>query len=151
MGEFTEAGRRLIEGAKAGLYQTGIDIMFLSQIEVPVDTGTLKGSARVNEPEEYVDRVVCTIGYGYGEEINPKTGERAIQYALPVHEILEASHKPPTKAKFLEDPALAYEGAFEKTMAVWMSRAFKAEGDLVHFFELVKEPSPIVGGLEGVE
>ncbi len=60
-------------------------------IEVPVKTGNLRGSRRV-----YISvqpgRAKAIIGY-------------ICKYALPVHENLQVYHSPPTKAKFLEDPA----------------------------------------------
>jgi hypothetical protein len=65
------------------------DVFNESQRQVPVDTGTLKNSGHVSSD---------------GDEINISYGGAAAGYALWVHENLTARHKPPTKAKFLEDP-----------------------------------------------
>lgn len=71
------------------------------------DNGTLRRSARVFAPIEDGDEISVLMGYGFGSEVNPE-GRIAAAYAVPVHEITSARHKPPTKAKFLEDPLLAH-------------------------------------------
>lgn len=136
---FEEAGRQLIAGLMAGIYQAEVDIMYVSQTEVPVDTGTLRASGRVLEPERHGDTIVGTIGYGYGEQVNPKTGQLAAQYAVPVHERLDVRHAPPTKAKFLEDPCRAYEALYGDTLAVWIQRWVRdgASGSLVQHYDMV--------------
>lgn len=63
-----------------------------SQELVPVDTGTLKSSGTVVGPVDEGDTLSVTIGYGGA----------AGEYAVYVHEDLEASHLAPTQAKFLE-------------------------------------------------
>lgn len=148
MGEFADAGRRLIDGAAAGLYQAAVDIMYVSQDQVPVETATLKSSARINEPVLVANALTLSLGYGYGEEVNPDTGQRAAQYAIPVHERTELKHEPPTKAKFLEDPALAYESAFGGTIAMWMQRATRGPHGLNLSLERIT-PSERVQGLGG--
>jgi len=81
-----------------------------SQHEVPVRTGALKGSGSV-----VIDGNEVDIGYG-----GPSAG-----YALHVHEDLTAHHRPPTKAKFLEDPV-------NRVMAGMESRIqAKVEGAIV--------------------
>ena len=47
---FQDAGRKIIEGATAGLYQAGTAVMAASQEVVPVEFGTLKRSGIVEEP-----------------------------------------------------------------------------------------------------
>jgi len=132
---FHDAAERLIKGAMVGLYQAGLDIMYVSQIECPVDTATLKSSARVNEPVRSPVAINVELGYGYGEQRNPVTGETASQYAIPVHERMGVKHKPPTKAKYLEDPALAYEVLYGRTLAMWITRAEKTTRGLDVFTE----------------
>lgn len=63
-----------------------------SQELVPVDTGTLKSSGTVVGPVDEGDTLSVTIGYGGA----------AGEYAVFVHEDLEAYHTSPTQAKFLE-------------------------------------------------
>lgn len=109
---FVDAGAKVIEGAAAGLYQAGTVVMATSQQLVPVDTGTLKRSGRVEEPVVSEDRVEVTVGYGYGEAYPIKAagdGDEVVGpgYGVYVHEILRNKHKPPTQAKFLEVPAKA--------------------------------------------
>lgn len=71
------------------------------------DNGTLRRSARVFAPVETTTEISVLMGYGFGSEVNPE-GRIAAAYAVPVHEIAEAKHKPPTKYKYLEDPLLEH-------------------------------------------
>lgn len=77
------------------LYREGAIIFEESQDEVPVDTTLLKTSGRLEFPQIEGSSVVVEISYGGA----------AGEYALDVHEDLEARHKPGKKAKYLEDPA----------------------------------------------
>lgn len=106
MGSFSEAGRDLINGAVVGMYLTAREIMAESLLITPIETGTLRKSARIEPVEADGESVRVRFGYGYGDEINPVTRRPAADYAVPVHEILEAKHAPPTQAKFLEQPVL---------------------------------------------
>ncbi len=106
------AQEKIVQATAAALYQEGLAIMAISQQEVPVDTGTLRSSGQVQQPEIQTGAVMVTLGYGYGEKINPKTGESAQGYSIPVHERLGVHH-PHGKAKYLEDPARAAEAGFE--------------------------------------
>ena len=65
-----------------------------SQILVPVDTGVLRGSGGVSAPQMGNQGYFVDIFYG-----GP-----AASYALYVHEIIGNYHKPPTQAKYLEQP-----------------------------------------------
>lgn len=110
---FAEAGRAVVEGAAAGLYQAGSVLMATSQQLVPVETGTLKRSGRVEEPVETADSVSVTVGYGYGGEVEARGGGDGHSYGFWV-EVREFTaqgkrvyHKPPTQAHYLEDPAKA--------------------------------------------
>lgn len=66
----------------------------LSQPQVPVHTGALKATGRV-EPMGSMGSGEFSVGIVYG------SGE--VDYAVQVHEDLEAHH-PQGKAKYLEDP-----------------------------------------------
>lgn len=70
------------------------DVFEESQRQVPVRYGILKGSGHVEPAEETGDGIEISIGYGGA----------ASAYAVFVHENVAAYHRPPTKAKFLEDP-----------------------------------------------
>jgi hypothetical protein len=76
------------------LYSEANEAFNKSQDLVPVDTGRLKSSGRVEMPVVTGNNVVVQIAYG-------------TEYALPVHENLEAYHASPTQAKYLEQPVLA--------------------------------------------
>ena len=79
-------------------------IMEESQEEVPVDTGTLRDSNFISQPQREGNQVRVTFGYGGENDLtNPKTGQQASEYMLAVHERLDLNHVV-GKAKFLEDP-----------------------------------------------
>lgn len=126
---FSRQLNRIEQGVAAGLYRTGVRILNRSQELVPVDTGTLKGSGRVLQPEVEGDRVTVTVGYGYGPQMNPATGESPSGYALIVHEI----H--PTKSKYLEQAAGEELREIAPTVAASITRARKLPGGGVEFFE----------------
>lgn len=71
------------------------------------DHGVLRRSARVFAPVTTETEVSVLMGYGFGSEVNQE-GRIAAAYAVPVHEIRDAKHKPPTKYKYLEDPLFAH-------------------------------------------
>ena len=110
---FAEAGRRIEEGVAAGLYTAGTTLMAMSQQIVPVETGTLKRSGRVEDPVTDADSVSVTVGYGYGGEVAARGGGDGHSYGFWV-EVREFTsngkrvyHKPPTQAHYLGDPAKA--------------------------------------------
>lgn len=82
------------------------DIMKESLRQVPRDTETLANSAFYNIQKAKDYGYEAILGYG-GSAINPKTGVPVMDYAVVVHEDLEAHH-PIGKAKFLEDPIRDY-------------------------------------------
>lgn len=127
-GPFEGMGQRIVAGAADGLAAVAIRIMEESLIQCPVETGTLKRSARYEMAEEVTGKVEVRLGYGYGEEINPITRRPASDYAVPVHEILEAYHEPPTKAKFLEDPLLEHASEIEPYLASTIKASILATG-----------------------
>lgn len=77
--------------AEKAVYLTLRPILTESKRICPVDTGYLRGSGYVSDPVSMYGAVRATIGY-------------SAEYAPHVHENLEARHKPPTQAKFLETP-----------------------------------------------
>jgi hypothetical protein len=62
----------------------------------PYEFGTLRASGHVRPPQK--------SGWEWFVEI--AFGGAAASYAVYVHEIMGAYHKPPTQAKFLEQPVL---------------------------------------------
>lgn len=139
---FQEAGDDLVEDMAAGLDAFAEMIMSSSLEQCPIETGTLRRSAKIvtahpgrsfegfsrlrNSSGQFmgigspVKEVTTILGYGFGDEINPKTHRPASEYAVPVHERVEAYHKPPTKSKFLEDPVYEHAAAMEPMLAAYM-------------------------------
>jgi len=79
-------------GIGRGLKQAGLFLQRESQLIVPVDTGNLKGGAFTRN-----------VG-GAGFDTDIVVGYVA-DYAVYVHENLQAKHKPGKQAKYLEEPA----------------------------------------------
>jgi len=75
------------------LHQVAQEEMTESKKLVPVDTGTLKNSGHVEQPKRIGDAISVELGYGGAAE----------DYAIPVHEDLEAFHRV-GQAKYLEQP-----------------------------------------------
>lgn len=82
-------------------------IMNESKKIVPVDTGALKTSGRVDNPEITPSDITVTIGYG---------GPSA-PYAEIVHEDPTANHSPGKTYKYLEIPVMAAEDKYFRAVA----------------------------------
>jgi hypothetical protein len=74
-------------------------IMNMSQDQCPVEFGRLRATGQVGVPENNGNSTSIKMGY-------------STDYAIYVHENLEARHLAPTKAKFLEDPVDFYRWGF---------------------------------------
>lgn len=92
--------RLLVQGGAAAVREVGMALYWeantafnKSQELVPVATGNLKSSGRVEMPQSTPSGVEVEIAYG-------------TPYGLYVHENLEANHAAPTQAKFLETPVV---------------------------------------------
>lgn len=95
------AQEALTKGVAAGLYAVGQNIRSTSMDKVPIDTGALKGSHYVTEPEITEDGgIAVIIGCGGGP---------AEPYAIIQHERLDLRH-PEGEAKFLEKAAAQEAG-----------------------------------------
>lgn len=107
---------RVERGTKKATIQACEEILAESLRQVPRDTNTLASSAFYEIHGKYRN-FTATIGYGgNGDPINPKTGRRASEYMVAVHEDLEAFH-PVGKAKFLEDPVRMYQAKMAPNFA----------------------------------
>lgn len=95
LGQYRALPAEIEQAAGEGVYQAANYVMSLSQLEVPVRTGTLKRSGKVSLPRKEGDDVVCDLSYG---------SPGAESYAFIVHEGLHFRHASPTKARFLADP-----------------------------------------------
>ena len=104
------------------------DIMEESLRQVPRDTETLANSAfyDITHAKDY--GFEATLGYE-GSAINLKTGTPVMDYAVVVHEDLEAIH-PVGKAKFLEDPIRDYASEkFPRTVIKHVGPALESENN----------------------
>lgn len=115
-GEFTAAGEQIIAALMLALEKGARTIMDEADVLIPKDTHTARESAHIFPPVDEGDAVSVTFGFGYGGGINPKTGRPVEDYIVPLHEILEHHHEPPTTAKFLEIPVFAYAGEMERDL-----------------------------------
>lgn len=88
--ELARKSRKAIERA---VYEFAEVEMTEMKRQVPVDTGTLKASGYVEKPKRDGDTVSVEMGFGGAAE----------DYAIPVHEDLEAFHRV-GNAKFVERP-----------------------------------------------
>lgn len=89
------------KGMERGLIKAGLFLQRESQKVVPVDTGALKNSAFTRKTGSGF-RTNVTVGY-------------TVEYAIYVHEDMDARHKPGKIAKYLEVPARDNR---EKIMAI---------------------------------
>lgn len=119
---YSAVGHDMIGAATRGLLEFAEKVMVDSLVEVPKHTGVLEDSADILPPKRIGNRVSVTMGYGYGEARN-EDGRTAAQYALPVHELYDATHEPPTKDHFLTDPLFARAGDFPATLAIMMKQS----------------------------
>ena len=91
----------------SALHIEALHIMQESQRQVPVDTGILRASGTVLPPETDGRNARVVMGYGGA----------ASDYATIQHERLDFAHRPPGKAKYLEDPLQAHlDGPFVENM-----------------------------------
>lgn len=84
------------------------------KLQTPKDTNTLVNSLSSYVREED-NGVRARVGFAIDKDpTNPKTGLRASQYVLRVHEDLDAVHPNGGKAKFLEDPVRDFQAEYSK-------------------------------------
>ncbi len=109
-------GEKAPDAMGSALYQEGNDILRASKELVPVRDGPLKGSAHIQGPFINGSEVSVEIGYGGA----------ASEYAEVQHEELSYYHKPPTQAKYLEQPFHeAVESGMDQRIAHKLQQEFK--------------------------
>jgi hypothetical protein len=86
-----------------------------SQIYVPVDTGELKGSGRVEVDQTSKNRARGWILYG----------SATVWYAAVVHERTDLRHAAPTSAKFLQRAMMENEENFRTILAYSWAQVIK--------------------------
>lgn len=92
---------------KEAMYAEAQTVLNESKKIVPVDQGTLKRSGEVEAPK--VDATGIEIAITYGGA--------ASEYALIVHEDMNARHKDGETAKYLEIPFRAHQDKFVQNVA----------------------------------
>ena len=121
--------RNVGRGTKKATIEACEEILNASLAQVPKDTYTLAISAfytvaRQAGTSAKTYQYEGHIGYGgNGDPTNPKTGNRASDYMVEVHEDLSVYHRN-GKAKFLEDPVREYgEEKFARTVFKYASES----------------------------
>ncbi len=97
--------QRMPASVGAALFVEGEKTMGQAKRITPVDEGVLRSSGHVQLPEFEGTHVEVEIGFGgpAGTGTQGPTNERAVGYALTVHENLQAFHRV-GQAKYLEQP-----------------------------------------------
>lgn len=109
-GELKRQQKFKAKGVEIGLKRAGLHLLRKSMLIVPVDTAALKNSGpNVTRAEGSGFKTKMIVGYGQ-------------DYAIYVHEDLNARHAPGKEAKFLEKP-LRQE---RKTMQELVRKAAKS-------------------------
>lgn len=88
-------------GLHRGLVRAGFRLQRESQLVVPIDTANLKGSAFTRNIGGHGGKADIVVGY-------------TAEYAIYVHEIVEAQHKEGKQAKYLEEPARVHRDTLLK-------------------------------------
>ena len=90
----TDVTPQIIEAVAGALYIVGEMMLSDSIAIVPVDDGVLRSSGFTDRPVIKPGEISVSLSYGGA----------AAEYAEKVHENLSYYHKPPTQAKYLEEP-----------------------------------------------
>lgn len=109
-------GASALDAASGALYRVAEEIMTKAKELTPVDTGNLRASGHVLPPERTDRWITVTLGFG-GPAGTGKGQDKDVGYAIPVHERLDMTHKPPGQAKYLEQPMLEAAAELEGRLA----------------------------------
>lgn len=111
-------------GAKEAMYLALEELTNRILAQTPRETNTLVDSYSF----KIIDRGTTMTGhFGFGWEkdpVNPKTGMRATEYMLAVHEDLDAYHAI-GNAKFLENPVREFNREFNKIATMTIMKRLK--------------------------
>ena len=102
----TDLSRKAPKAIERAVYRFAQIEMTEMKRLVPVDTGALKGSGFVEQPVRTGNKVTLTLGFGGA----------AADYAIPVHEDLEAFHRV-GQAKYVEQPLAESAAHFPSRVA----------------------------------
>lgn len=101
---------------KEAMYAEARTVLNESKKIVPVDQGTLKRSGEVEAPKVDAKGIEVSITYGGA----------ASEYALIVHEDMNARHKDGETAKYLERPFMAHQDKFVSNVAAKVAQYLRA-------------------------
>lgn len=90
---------KMVKGLRVGLLRAGLFLQRESQKVVPVDRGILRSTANTRIEGKDLDSSVV-VSYG-------------TEYAIYVHENLNARHKPGTYAKYLTRPLATHKAKLQ--------------------------------------
>lgn len=120
----TKNMRRSAQGAQSGAVRAtrilANEVLRESQTLVPVRTGNLKASGRV---QESLSRSNFTANVSYGA----RDATNSASYAAYVHEDLNVPHAAPTMAKFIEIPWVRIMADAMKVYKVLVGRGIDRE------------------------
>ena len=109
---FEQAPDKVAQALATAITDEVLAIFNESQIQVPVEFGTLRSSGQMDPAEVSGSQVSVTFGYGGA----------ASEYAVIVHEDLEAYHDD-GKAKYLEDPLMAATAGMSERIGAALAAA----------------------------
>lgn len=95
MAHLSKLAEQYPDATSLALKRTFEAILTESKKICPVKTSYLRGSGYVSDPVIGYGQILLTIGY-------------SAEYAYWVHELIDNYHRPPTRAKFLEEPLQLY-------------------------------------------
>jgi len=99
----------LVKGVAKTLYEEGERVMTIAKENyVPVDTGNLRASGYVDQPDYSVGGVTVELGFGGpagGGNVDGDSNTQDVGYAVYVHEDL-SKHHTVGQAKYLETPIM---------------------------------------------
>jgi hypothetical protein len=128
--ELDDLSDRTSKAAASGLKAFAYEVIEQSKREVPVDTGALRASAFVEDPQinDKEEKVTIELGYGrQATQINPESGLATTSYMVDQHENLLYFHKV-GKAKYLEDPVRSLTPKFGITLERFISQELTGVG-----------------------
>lgn len=119
--EFTKSLPRAMNAAiQLAFNEVMAEVFADSQVLVPVKTGALKASGKLNIKHNllFIREPEASITYG-----GP-----GVDYAVYVHEILTDQHAAPTQAKYLEVPMVNHIDTFVKQVRLRVQKVFDNGG-----------------------
>lgn len=115
LAKFDKAEKEFPDAIGVTVEEHVTDVFAETQVLVPKLTHALEATGKIKKNESGNNKFSFSIWYGGGE----------VDYAAAVHEILRASHEPPTQAKYVEQPLIESVGALKKRINSAANKAKK--------------------------